>query len=644
VRHIFAASFAVAGQNYTLKLPLPARIPILYVILSVLVGISVVPMYFYSTQVEAINRDRLKTNEKLLQNTVTRSLADDIAQHQESLRIALTNLSSAIQVESGGDISSQSISAPELRALLENFVSSSNDIAYATLLNSEAKGISAGRIAPDAFLQLELERAYLAAKEGRAYNGPALTIGSGKEARTVVLVSSPITYGGRFLGMIGGIVDLEFLIRRLQEVSRGGLTPYVVDRQGRLVTGASPDFATGLDMSRLEIVKNFVDEGGKTPLAATKEFKVIDGKHVTEMLGTYSPVNSLDWAVVVQKPQMDAYRGVFEMQRTARMLALLAAVLSMALSVYVARRITNPLRTLTESSRAIARGDFTQRVHLKTRTEIGELANTFNTMSEELEHFVLDLKRAAEENRALFMGSIQMLAGAVDEKDPYTKGHSDRVTRYSILIARELGLDDAFIETLRISALLHDVGKIGIEDRILKKPGALTPAEFEIMKTHTTKGANILRPVKQLSEMLPGIELHHEALDGRGYPYGLQGDQIPLLARIIAVADTFDAVTTNRPYQQAHDPVEAIRIINSLVNKRLDPKCVAALTTVFERGDIRIQRIPKPVANVALAAQAGVGAQTGSVPVAASPSRPPMSISISQPDVTDVTTVGTKRV
>jgi putative nucleotidyltransferase with HDIG domain len=566
-------------------------------------------MYFYSAQVERINRDRLKTNEMLLQNTVTRSLADDISQHQDSLRMALMNLSSAIQVASGGDISSKNISAPELRALLENFVSSSTDIAYATLLNSEAKGISAGRIAPDAFMQRELERAYAASAEGRAYSGQALAVGSGKESRTVVLVSNPITYDGRVLGMIGAVEDLGFLIKRMQEVNRGGLTPYVVDSQGRLVAGASPEYATGQGMAKIEIVKNFVDEGGKAQLAATKEFNIYEGGRKTGMLGTYSPVTALEWAVVVQKPQAEAYRGVFEMQRTARLLALLAVLVSMALSVYVARKITNPVEVLTESSRAIARGDFSQRVHLRSRTEIGELAETFNVMSEELEQFVQDLKRAAEENRALFMGSIQMLAGAVDEKDPYTKGHSDRVTRYSVLIAKELNMPDQFVEMLRISALLHDVGKIGIEDRILKKPGALTPEEFEIMKTHTTKGANILRPVKQLREMLPGIELHHEALDGRGYPYGLKGDQIPILARIIAVADTFDAVTTNRPYQNAHDPNDALRIIHSLVNKRLDAQCVAALTTVFDRGDIRVQNIVK-----AAAAPAALAAATPAPP------------------------------
>jgi HD-GYP domain-containing protein (c-di-GMP phosphodiesterase class II) len=527
-------------------------------------------------------------------------LADDLSQHERSLRMMLANLSSAIQVASGGDIGSKNIQAPELRALLENFVSSSDELAYATLLNSDAKGISAGRIAPDAFLQRELQHAFDAARDGRAYNGQALQVEDGKTKRTVLLVSSPVSYGGRFLGMVGAVVDLQFLIRRLQEVSGGGLIPYVVDAQGRLVAAGTAQYITGQDMKSLEIVRNFVDAGNKAQLAATKEFDVREGRNSVEMLGTYSPVTALDWAVVVQKPQLEAYRGVVEMQRTARLLALLAVLLSIGVSIFAARRITNPLQILTRSGRALARGDFSQRVHLRSRTEIGELAETFNTMSQDLEHFVEDLKRAADENRALFLGSIQMLAGAVDEKDPYTRGHSDRVTRYSLLIGKELNLPAAFMETLQISAQLHDVGKIGIEDQILKKPGALTAEEFEVMKTHTTKGANILRPVTQLAEMLPGIELHHEALDGRGYPYGLTGDQIPLLARVIAVADTFDALTTNRPYQHAHTPEEALKIIQNLAGKRLDPEPVAALMAVYKRGEIRIQRlsIKRPAALV----------------------------------------------
>ena len=571
------------------KLPIPARIPLLYVILGVLLAISVLPMYFYSAQIETMNRERLKTNEMLLQNTVTRSLADDISQHQETLRMMLANLSSSVQVESGNDIGGQNIQTPELRALLENFVSSSNDIAYATLLNADAKGVSAGRIEPDAFLQRELERAYQAALEGRIYSGQPLVVGAGKSAKTVMLVGSPIMYGGRFLGMIASVVDLDYLIRRLQQLSMSGLMPYVVDSQGRLVAAATPQYATGQDMTQFDIVRSFVDVGAKAQLAATREF-TIRGEKPTEMLGTYSPVTALDWAVVVQKPRDEAYRGIYEMQRTGRLLAWLAVFVSVGLSIFSARRITNPLQVLAQSSRAIARGDFSRRVHLKTRTEIGELATTFNTMSDDLEQFVEDLKRAADANKALFMGSIQMLAGAVDEKDTYTRGHSDRVTRYSLQIATEMGLDPGFLEVLRISAQLHDVGKIGIEDRILKKPGALTPEEFEIMKTHTTKGANILRPVPHLREMLPGIELHHESLNGRGYPYGLKGDEIPLLPRVIAVADTFDALTTNRPYQRAHDAVEALRIIKNLAGQRLDPKAVNALLAVFQRGEICLQK------------------------------------------------------
>ena len=579
-----------------LKLPIPARIPLVYVILGVLLAISVPPVYFYSVQIEHMNRERLRTNEMLLQNTVTRSLSDDISQHQETLQMLLSNLSSSIQLmvlanpsekHFSGNKSTQEFLA---RAMLEKFVSSSHDIAYATLLDANSKGISAGRIEPDVFLQRELKRGYQAAHEGRAYTGQPLTLGSGKSARTVMLVTSPIICRGRFLGVIESVVDMDYLIRRLRQASLSGLMPYVVDGQGRLVAAATSQYATGQDMSGFEIVRSFVDQGSKVQLAATSEFVIHDGKKSTEMLGTYSPVTSLDWAVVVQKPRENAYRGIYEMQRTGRLLAWLAVFISAGLSILLARKIASPLQVLAQSSRAIARGDFSQRVHVKTRTEIGELATIFNKMTEDLERFVEHLKRSASENKALFMGSIQMLARAIDEKDPYTRGHTERVTKYSMMIAKEMGLEAGFVEILRISAQLHDVGKIGIEDRILKKSGKLTPEEFEIMKTHTTRGANLLRPVPQLREMLPGIELHHEALNGQGYPYGLRGDQIPLLARVIAVADTFDAVTTNRTYQQARHPVEALRLMQNLSGQRLDPKVLTALMTVYYRGEIHIEK------------------------------------------------------
>jgi HD-GYP domain-containing protein (c-di-GMP phosphodiesterase class II) len=573
------------------KFPTPQRVPLLYLIIGVLVLVSVVPMYFYARQVVSINRDKLKTNEMLLQNTITRALSDGIAQRMTNLDSMLGNLSSAIQVTSGGDIGAGKVNAPELRALLEKFVSSSNDLAYATILNAEAKGQAVGRITPDEFLQNEIVRGFNAAHEGRAYTGQAISLGSGANRKTVVMVTVPIMMGGRFLGMLGTAVDLSFLQKNLDQISRGGLLTYVVDRNGRLV--AAPEashFATGQDMSKIDIVKTFGNAGGKMRWVATSEFVIDDGKKRIEMLGTCSPVPSLEWAVIAQKPQSEAYSNVFEMQHRANMLALAMIFLSACVGILLARRITGPLESLTESSQAIARGDFSQRVKLKSRTEIGELASTFNLMSEDLERLIADLKLAAEKNRQLFLNSIQMLAGAVDEKDPYTKGHSDRVTKYSVMISTEMGLPSDEVEKIRIAAQLHDVGKIGIEDRILKKPGALTPEEYEVMKSHTVRGANILRPVEQLREMIPGIELHHESLDGKGYPYGLKGDEIPMPARIIAVADTFDAMTTNRPYQAAHEPEYAVKIINTLSKNRLDPRVVAALTKIYERGDLRMHR------------------------------------------------------
>src|SRR3981189_2838417 len=184
-----------------------------------------------------------------------------------------------------------------------------------------------------------------------------------------------------------------------------------------------------------------------------------------------------------------------------------------------------------------------------------------------------------------------MLAAAIDEKDPYTRGHSGRVAKYSMLIGQELGLSTAELDKLRIAALLHDVGKIGVEDRVLKKPGSLTPEEFGLMKQHTVKGANIMRPVSQLKNMLPGIELHHEHMDGRGYPYGLTAPQIPLVARIIGVAHTLDAMTPNRPYQSAMDLDFALGKIKALAGSKFDTIVVNALEAAVTNGKLRLSAV-----------------------------------------------------
>jgi HD-GYP domain-containing protein (c-di-GMP phosphodiesterase class II) len=207
-------------------------------------------------------------------------------------------------------------------------------------------------------------------------------------------------------------------------------------------------------------------------------------------------------------------------------------------------------------------------------------------MTDQLEQYIEDLRRAAEENRQLFVGTVKALAAAIDGKDRYTRGHSERVARFSIAIAEHLGLPEAEIEALRISALLHDVGKIGIDDKVLKKPAKLTSEEFEIMKTHPQKGFKIMSQIPAMREFLPGMYMHHEMINGEGYPQGLRGDEIPMQARIVSVADTFDAMTTDRPYQKAMELEDALALIKTFIGTRYDERVVDALVEACESGRI----------------------------------------------------------
>jgi putative nucleotidyltransferase with HDIG domain len=189
---------------------------------------------------------------------------------------------------------------------------------------------------------------------------------------------------------------------------------------------------------------------------------------------------------------------------------------------------------------------------------------------------------------------IRMMAKAVDERVAYLRGHSERVAHYAAAIAEKLGLDERRVEQVRLAGLLHDIGTLGIEDYLVTKDAPLAPDEFEIVKAHTVKGAAILRPIELLHELIPGVELHHESLDGMGYPYGLKGDEIPLMARIIAVADSFDAMTTPRPYQAAMNSEYVLEIMKRLAGTRYDPSVVNALTILVRSGavEVRPMRIP----------------------------------------------------
>jgi putative nucleotidyltransferase with HDIG domain len=269
------------------------------------------------------------------------------------------------------------------------------------------------------------------------------------------------------------------------------------------------------------------------------------------------------------------------------MISLVAAMLTLIIGFFFAKKLTQPVQELAVGAHRIASGDFSQRINVRSRTELGHLGDSFNLMTDQLEKHIKDLQRSADENRELFLGTVKGLAAAIDGKDPYTRGHSERVSRISVAIAQRLGLADDECEKIRISALLHDVGKIAIDDNILKKPAALTDEEFVIMKQHPQKGFKIMSQIKAMKEFLPGMHMHHEMVNGQGYPQGLKGDEIPLMAKVVAVADTFDAMTTDRPYQQAMKFEDAIARIQSFVGTRYDPRVVSAFVEACEEGQIR---------------------------------------------------------
>ncbi len=195
------------------------------------------------------------------------------------------------------------------------------------------------------------------------------------------------------------------------------------------------------------------------------------------------------------------------------------------------------------------------------------------------------------EHRVFIHTSIAM-AAAIDARDPYTRGHTERVTTYCLAIARELdGIPEMlayknFRETLQIAALLHDIGKIGVPDHILNKHDKLAPEEFEEIKKHSTIGATILHPIKELSDVAKEIRHHQECFDGSGYPDGLKGSDIPLIARIIGVADAFDAITTERPYKKKKTIEDALKELKRCSGTQFDPVIVSAFLLAYEKGNI----------------------------------------------------------
>ena len=575
------------------------RVRILWLVLGALLLVSALPIGLYHRQVLELSQEKLVDMERVQQTELTRALSQEVQFFEANLTQQLISQRQILDLTGLSENVQDPVAEPKVTRLLENFVESNrNTFIYLTAVGRDGKGTSASqgnfRAEQDPFVAKALQRAFVSCMQSTKFRSDPLALAP--DNRPAFVIAVPLKdLRDNFTGMLAAVVSLDPILRRLQDSSVRGRTVFVVDHYGHIV--AHPDtknFVPGEDLSdKSTLVAKIKSLPKELRNTETLRFPEKDKNRPIEMVGTYSTFPEVNWAIVAQRSLNEARAdaGVTELNRQALAFGSIVVLVAVLFGYFFAVGISEPIRGLAASTRAISRGEFHQRTPVGGAAEISELAENFNLMASDIEEYIERLKEAAEENRELFIGSIRMLSAAIDEKDPYTRGHSGRVAKYSTLIAQEMRLSPDELDKLKIAALLHDVGKIGVDDRVLKKPGSLTPEEFDIMKTHTTRGANIMRPVSQLKDMLPGIELHHEHMDGRGYPYGLSGPQIPVMARIIAVADTLDAMTTNRPYQSAMDLEYALGRIKALAGSKFDQTVVTALESAVTAGKLRLSAV-----------------------------------------------------
>jgi HD-GYP domain-containing protein (c-di-GMP phosphodiesterase class II) len=591
----------------------PGRIRLLYIVLGMLLVVGVLPLSLAGWLLSDRSAAELGSVERRYQAQLVQDKARQIELYGQRYRDVVTGLAQAFELAGGVRVLNEEGSDARLRKALQNDP------------NLIALSIEPVQGEPHRAFQLDaIKREEVDERVGEVLalmNGGGLVLSRPKIIRSgqemALTIAAPVMggpNGDQVVAAVVAIVSFREVFKAVQQQSTkterelldAGLpVVFVVDKEGRAV--AHPDERIAFSekpMTDLKVVQDWQETGTQVQSALAPFTAERDGRKI-EMIGSYATAelgNNSRLGVIAIQDERAALVSVADMRRQTFIISLVAATFALLIGFFFAKKLTQPVQELAAGAHRISTGDFSQRINVRSRTELGELGDSFNLMTDQVESFISDLQRAADENRQLFLGTVKGLAAAIDGKDPYTRGHSERVARFSVAIAQGLDLSDDEIEKIRISALLHDVGKIGIDDNILKKPAALTDGEFELMKQHPQKGFKIMSQIPAMREFLPGMYMHHEMIDGRGYPQGLKGDEIPMQARIVSVADTFDAMTTDRPYQRAMKFEDALARIKSFVGTRYDERVVASLMAACDSGQItpgrvRLKRPPKPVAS-----------------------------------------------
>lgn len=555
---------------------------------------GIIPLLISSSLLIRATRERLKTKETVL---LTRSaqafanrLSEDLAQRKNQLR----QLGRSLLAAPGFANLQERLRDEWVRNYLTSFVQEDHpEIMTFHVVDQDGTGLrfepsSASLTAP---INDAMSRAFEHAVRTKATAYRFVIVSRHQDPGVVIAV--PVSTTGTNETLIIQILvrppSLQISTEDSQEdIEEEGIAVeelFLIDAGGTLLwsPGSRPELELALLES--ELVRDFAGRA----ISVTREYDLEVGGKVYPTLARVVPVQETGWGVVAHKPAEVAFEEVGRMVWGAAASASVLIALALIFGLVAARLFSQPIQSLVSASHEIAAGNFDRRVRVKglVGVELANLADDFNRMSDYVENYIEQLRKAAEANRELFISSIRAFAATIDAKDPYTRGHSERVATYSRAIARFLGLPKDVQERVWIAAVLHDVGKIGVDDRILKKGGVLTPEEFEQMKLHPVIGADIVGPISALREMIPGIRGHHEAWNGTGYPDKLKGEQIPLIARIIGVADTFDAITTTRPYQNAYSTDYALQTIKKLTGTKFDARIVTAFLLAWEAGHIK---------------------------------------------------------
>lgn len=557
-------------------------------LLAVLAFVGLVPLGSIAWKLIDSNREALKTTQQQYQLLLASSIASELRVQVGTARDQVVSLSRSV----GATWRSRGrLRADDLEKSWQE--SPDSDIVYARLITARGEALSSD---PDtkipAVLDATFQRAVVEVTKQREQDAepradvwlsdPILLPGR-NHSEPYIVAAIPVEVRGAVRGVLAGVIDFQSIWDRVVQRARSGQTVFAMDSSGLMFASSDPlNLSPGMDLQGSAIVDRFLHT--KSTGAQTAPFVwVVDGRE-ERYIGSFE-VTPERWGIIVQAPEQQVYLAVRSMMEETLSWALAAFSLSILAAVFFARTLSTPIGRLASAARAFATGDFSVRAQVTSGNEIGELADTFNGMADDIERHIRRLKQAAAENNQLFLGTIRALANAIDAKDPYTRGHSVRVNRYSVIIANYMGLSREEIHDIHVSSVLHDVGKIGIDDSILKKPGALTREEFEVMKTHAPRGAEIMAPIRQMKRILPGLRYHHERWNGSGYPEGLAGKDIPMMGRIIAVADTFDAMTTHRPYQRAFSFDAAVAKINDLKGVGFDEQVVEAFNRAYQAGE-----------------------------------------------------------